>query len=64
MTRSIKIVGCVSTVAGVVMVCRVELCYNRMTLCRNAVTLFIQTYDGHSTPSSVVREVNVYRERV
>jgi len=43
MTHSIKIVGFVSDVAGVVTVCRVELCYNRMTLCRIAVTLFTQT---------------------
>jgi len=39
-----KNVGFVSDVAGgEVMVCRVELCYSRMTLCANTVTLFIQT---------------------
>jgi len=42
--NSIKIVGFVSDDAGgEVMVCRVELCCNRMTLCANAVTLFTQT---------------------
>ena len=43
MTHNIKFVVFVSDVAGEVTVCRVELCYNRMTLCANAVTIFTQT---------------------
>jgi hypothetical protein len=54
----------VFNVGCVFMVCIVELCCNRVTLCFNAVIILTQIQDGHPSASSVSREINKYTKHV